>query len=143
MKMIPTRPINLLGRNSKVTPGDDPASQPPGPQWSLTTHTSIQTVFTRAGGTSKILDNKQWARVTLLLETAGPVAFGTTGAITPVLSGKGQLLPTGKEVSFVLPPGDKLYLAAEAINRIGFRTEPLPWLEQIYRGVLALFGSKR
>ena len=53
----------------------------------------IRTYLTTPGP-SVVLYNgdRMWARLTLTLETAGPVAVGEQSAIVPVTSGKGQLL---------------------------------------------------
>lgn len=75
--------------------------------------------------------NRNWTDVTLVLETAGPVAVGTRSTITPVLSGQGMLLTTDQPLSFRLAKGNKLYVAATAINRIKVQIQPVPWLEQI------------
>lgn len=75
--------------------------------------------------------DRLWARVTLTLETAGPVAVGFMSQITPVLSGRGQLLMTGEPTVFDVAKGNRLYIAATAVNRVKFSVQPLPWLEQI------------
>lgn len=98
--------------------------------------TLIQTYFTslpNIGEDTPILYNgdRLWARITLTLETAGPVAIGTQSNISPVLSGKGQLLETGVPVVFDVMKGNRLYVLATGINRIKFVTAPLPWLEMI------------
>jgi hypothetical protein len=72
-----------------------------------------------------------WAKVTLTLETAGPVAVGTTTKVQPVLGGGGRLLVTNEQISFTIAKGTRLYVAATGVNRIGRVIEPLPWLEQI------------
>jgi hypothetical protein len=100
------------------------------------------TYFTKVpvpGESTPILYNgdRLWSRVTLTLETAGPVAVGQASQITPVLSGKGQLLETGVPVSFDISKGQKLYIAATAVNRVKVSVQPLPWMEQI----VALLGG--
>ena len=89
--------------------------------------------FLTAGSATQILYNgdRIWARVTLTLETAGPVAVGEQSSITPVLSGKGQLIETGVPVSFNIAKGNQLYIAATGVNRVKVTIEALPWLETI------------
>lgn len=101
-------------------------------------HTRIQTYFTVANGTSQLLYSAEnWVRVEFQLETAGPVAVGTLQDVTPVLSGKGILLPPdGEPVRFVLPKGDRVFIAAESINRVKFIVEPIPWLEEIFAAII-------
>ncbi len=102
----------------------------------------VYTYFTKIpqpGEPPPILYNgdRLWARVTLTLETAGPVAVGQASGITPVLSGKGQLLDTGEPMHFDVAKGSKLYIAATAPNRVKVSIQPLPWMEQI----VALLGG--
>jgi hypothetical protein len=98
------------------------------------TATFIDTYFTKVpvvGQPTEIVYNgdRLWARVTLTLETAGPVAIGNMASITPVLSGKGQLLETDVPVAMFIAKGTKLYIAAAGINRIKRVIEGVPWLE--------------
>lgn len=89
-------------------------------------HTNIQTYFTNRIGTSELLFSAtRYCRVTLRLETAGPVAVSTRQEIVPVLSGKGRLLPVNDEITFVLNKGERLYIAAGATNRVSVMIEPL------------------
>lgn len=104
----------------------------------------IYTYFTKppvVGEDTPILYNgdRLWARVTLTLETAGPVAVGTASQITPVLSGRGQLLETGLPLVFDIAKGTKLYIAATSVNRVKVSIQPLPWLEQITALVTSVF----
>jgi hypothetical protein len=41
------------------------------------------------------------------------------------------LLTTGQPYETVIAKGSRLYIAANGINRIAVKVEPLPWLEQI------------
>jgi hypothetical protein len=75
--------------------------------------------------------DRTWARITVTLETAGPVAIGTKANITPVLSGKGILLRTGVPKTFDIAKGDNLYIASNAVSRLSLEIQPLPWLEQM------------
>lgn len=92
----------------------------------------MSTYLTVAGGT-KVLYNgdRMWAKVTLTLRTAGPVAVGQNAQLTPVLSGKGQLLQTGVPTEFQVAKGNKLYVAATGVNPISVLIEAQPWLETI------------
>lgn len=114
-------------------------------------HTEINTYFTRPNGRSELVYSAEsWVRIKLQLETAGPVAVGTRQEITPVLSGKGILLPTtGTTLTeFIMPKGDRLFIASESINRVKYITEPIPWLEQMlyqieqgFSSLKGIFGS--
>ena len=89
-------------------------------------HTEIQTHFTKIGGTHLLFSANFWCTVILTLETAGPVSAGTRESLTPVLGGSGVLLDTGVESKWKLAKGDRVYVAAESINRVKFIVEPLP-----------------
>lgn len=107
---------------------------------------SISTYFTKPvqiGIPTAILYNgeRMWTRLVLTLETAGPVAVGNMSAITPVLSGKGQLLQTNEPTPFTLAKGVRLYIASTSVNRVKVTVEPVPWLEQIV-GLLAKFVNR-
>lgn len=97
----------------------------------------INTYITKApsitgDGTDTIYNgDRMWARVTLTLETAGPVAVGDSTSITPVLSGKGLLLETGVPMIFDVAKGNRLYIAATSVNRVKIMISPYPWLETI------------
>lgn len=75
--------------------------------------------------------DRLWARVSLTLETAGPVAIGTSTKLQPVLGGGGRLLVTGETITFTVAKGTRLYVASTGVNRVGRVVEPVPWLEQI------------
>jgi hypothetical protein len=96
-------------------------------------HTDIFTYLTVASGASELLFSAEdWIRIEFQLETAGPVAVGTKQNLSPVLSGKGILLPAdGEPVRFIVPRGDRVYIAADAVNRVKVMIEPLPWIEQV------------
>lgn len=106
-------------------------------------HTDIYTYFTQPNGQSELLYSAEgWIRIEFQLETAGPVAVGTRQDVVPVLSGKGVLLPPdGEPVKFVVPKGDRVYIAAEAVNRVKVIVEPLPWIEQILYQIETGFGG--
>jgi hypothetical protein len=109
-------------------------------------HTEIYTYFTRPPGAdgkaSLLYSAESWIRAELVLETAGPVAVSTRQEIFPVLSGKGILLEAdGEPIEFLLPRGDRLFIAAESINRVKFVVEPLPWGDQIIHLLESGFGG--
>lgn len=95
--------------------------------------TDCFTYFTKGDEQTYNLYNgdRLWAKVIVTLETAGPVAIGTRAAITPVLSGKGLLLTTGRATELTIGKGTILYIASSSVNRVSVILEPLPWLEQI------------
>lgn len=100
------------------------------------TRSKVATYFTRAprpGEPTDILYNgdRQWLKLTLVLQTAGPVAVGTSSKIVPVLSGQGVLLNTGVPFTLIVAKGTRVYIAATGVNRVLVQEEPLPWLEQI------------
>lgn len=95
-------------------------------------HTEIYTYFTIPDGQSKLIYSAEsWVRARFTLETAGPVAVSTRQDLAPVLSGKGRLLPVDDEYEFIVPKGDRIFIIAEAINRVAFTIEPIPWLQTI------------
>jgi hypothetical protein len=98
------------------------------------------TYFTKAGPTRQLYTaDRKWAKVTLLLQTAGPVAVGFSQTIIPVLSGKGILLATLVPAEFRVARGNKLWIASTAVNRVSVQIEEEPWLEQILGGVVRGF----
>ena len=95
-------------------------------------HTEVYTRFTTTDGVTQLLYSAEtWVRLRILLETAGPVAVGTRQEIAPVLSGKGRLLPTGREVELILPKGDRFFIVSESVNRVSWSVEAIPWLQTI------------
>ncbi len=93
---------------------------------------AIQTWFTQVGGSQEVYPgDRLWARVTLTLETAGPVSVGQRARVTPVLGGNGVLLTTNVPMTFTISKGDTLYMAATSVNRVKVVVEAVPWLEQI------------
>ncbi len=92
----------------------------------------VSTYLTKAGGTFVLYNaDRMWAKVTLTLKTAGPVSVGQHANLTPVLSGRGQLLQTGVPTPFNVAKSSKLYIAATGVNPIGVVIESYPWLETI------------
>jgi hypothetical protein len=118
------------GRPDRSIAGAPPVSPDQG---QAQTTTEIKTYFTTADGKTSVLYNgdRLWAKVTLVLETAGPVVVGNQQNLGAVLSGGGELLETGIPMDFVIAKKTRLYIASTSINRVKFKVEPLPWMEQI------------
>ncbi len=95
-----------------------------------------------SGSATPVLYNgdRMWARVTLTLEGAGPVAVGQQSQITPVLSGKGQLLQTNVPTTFNIAKGNRLYIAADSVQRVKVTVEAYPWLET-FAGLLSAMAG--
>lgn len=108
--------------------------------------TEINTYFAKpvTDGQPQVLYNgdRQYALVTLTLETAGPVVVSTKQNIIPVLSGKGALLETNVPLQFYLAKGNRLWVASTSVNRIKVMIQPIPWLEQL-AGLLGGILSKK
>jgi len=99
--------------------------------------TEVYTLFTQFNGpqfTKLLFSAQSWVRITLRLETAGPVEVGWREDLAPVLSGKGILLDV-RDVTFILPKGQRLFYTAASVNRVRVIIEPIPWLEQILANV--------
>jgi hypothetical protein len=90
----------------------------------------VHTYFTKPGGSHLLYQAESWVRLRLMLGTAGPVAVGSRDYVAPVLSGKGILLPENVEITFPLLKGNRVYIAAAAINRVRVIIEPIPWGDQ-------------
>lgn len=107
--------------------------------------TQIYTYLTRlpADKTTPILYNgdRMWAKVTLTLETAGPVVVGQQANLYPVLGGTGARLDTDVPTEIVIAKGTRLYIASNSVNRVKVRIEPLPWMEQI-TGLIMQFAGR-
>ena len=111
-------------------------------------NTEISTYFTSRIGTSELLYSAEdWVEITLRLETAGPVAVSTRQEIVPLLSGKGVLLPVDDDFTFILPRGNRLYIAASAVNRVNFCVKPYPYINQalnvLSQGFASVVGALR
>lgn len=101
-------------------------------QGSSSNKTDLLTYITRVGVTDTLYDGSRlWAKVTLVLETAGPVAVGTKQNLFPVLGGAGILLDTDVPQELTISKGNQLFIAANAVSRVKVKIESLPWLEQI------------
>lgn len=122
-------PVSL---NRNVAQSPEPADTTGGSEH----RTQVDTYFTRvpvAGEPTDIVYNGDmvWAKITLTLETAGPVAVGNLSSIIPALSGRGQLLETDVPTVFFIAKGTRLYITATGVNRVKRVVEPIPWLETI------------
>lgn len=135
---MPGLKIPLLGRPNGLNKFAPPAL----PTVKATsTKTRINTYFSVPGETKLLYSAEGWIRIRLTLEDAGPVAVGTDQNLLPVLSGRGRLLPTNEEFHFTLSKGDRVYIAAEAINRVAFTVEPIPYLESIEKILTKIEGA--
>lgn len=104
--------------------------------------TEASTYITKVGVTDTVYDGSRlWARVTLTLETAGPVSAGTKQNLLPVLGGAGITLDTGVDRVFTISKGNQLFIAANAVSRVKVVIESLPWLEQIAGTVAQVAGA--
>jgi hypothetical protein len=93
--------------------------------------TEIYTFFTKPGETRLLYSAEEWVECILELQTAGPVSYSTREEVVPVLSGKGILLTTGERERFTLSKGDRLFIGAEAVNRLAFTVQPFAYGRQI------------
>ena len=50
--------------------------------------------------------------------------------MSPVLSGKGILLTTGEDEKWILPKGDRIFIAAESVNRVKWSVQPIAYGDQ-------------
>jgi hypothetical protein len=102
------------------------------------------TYFTVPGDAQILYDGSRiWVRVTITLRTAGPVVVGETAQIVPVTSGQGILLVTNQPVVFDLAKSNKLFIAANGLNRVEYLVQPLPWLEEITGTLSTAAGTVR
>lgn len=69
----------------------------------------------------------EWARVKLLLQTAGPVALSTFPSPFPIGT-KGIQLTPNLWTSVDIPPATRLYLASNTLQQISVMIEPIPYL---------------
>lgn len=110
-------------------------------QGSSSNKTDISTYITRVGKTDSLYDGSRlWAKVTLTLETGGPVVYGTKQNLQPVLGGAGAQLITDEPTEIVISKGNQLYIAAQTVSRVNVKIESLPWLEQI-AGTVAIVSE--
>lgn len=138
-------------QQSKIPPvslhhGIAQTAQPGDTAGTSETKLAIQTYFTTAqlpGQDTPIIYNgdRQWARVTLTLTSAGPVAVGQFAQISPVTSGRGQLLQTGVPTRFDVAKGNRIYITATGLNVVNLTIEAYPWLETITGLITSVFGK--
>ncbi len=76
------------------------------------------------GQTRRLYDAKLSVKVSMRLDTAGPVAMGTRHDLSPLLSGKGVLLNSEDWTDFELNLGDRLFIIAETVERVQFLIQP-------------------
>lgn len=94
--------------------------------------TQVSTYLTKPRGTDILYNgDRLWAKLTLTLQTAGPVAVGQQQSLRPVLGGAGTLLTPGVPYVVTIGKGTRLYIAANTVNRVAVQVEPFPWLENI------------
>lgn len=100
----------------------------------------IFTFITKPSGRTDTLYNadRTWARVTLTLTTAGPVAVGQLQDLGTLTGGQGMLLQTGVPTYLDIAKGNRVYVLATAVNRINVVVAPIPWLEVIAGSVMAI-----
>lgn len=136
--------LGPVSTNQTVAQTPSPATTTGASQIRLSAYTYFTKIPTN-GQNPQILYNgdQMWARLTLELETAGPVAVGQSSDLFPVLSGKGLLLETGNPISLDVAKGNVIYVAASGVNRIKVKLEPYPWLETITGLISAIVGSAR
>lgn len=129
---VPVRPSNLIRSNTRP---DSTIAESPSvgvTQGTSSNRLALSTYITKVGTTDEVYDGSRlWAKITLTLETAGPVAVGTRANLLPVLGGNGVLLDTDEPITLTISKGDKLYIAANAVSRVKIQIESFPWLEQI------------
>lgn len=128
-------PMSKIGHVSL----DRNVAQAPAPASTQSTvdgRTLVYTYFTsipNVGDDTPIIYNgdRLWARITLELQTAGPVSVGTMSQLAPVLGGNGTLLTTDQPAFFDISKGTRLYVLSTGVNRVKVIVSPLPWLEMI------------
>ena len=139
--MSPVAP-NALGRPNR----DQATASPIGNTGEGEQSSDAFTLITRVGpgvdGKTPLIYNgdRRWVKVTLTLQTAGIVVWGTRAELGPIASGNGNELQTNVPVSITIAKGSRLYYLASAVNRVSVQIEPLPWLEQITAGVNSMVG---
>jgi len=124
-------PNKTLDRTGGVTSSNNGS---PGPAVAIPTSDSkntLTTVQTNAGEVVLLFQgNSAWSQVTLILETAGPVAVGT-GPGVKLTTGSGVRLTTGVPLSFPVARGERVYAASGAVSRIQVIAHPIAWGEHV------------
>ena len=134
-------PVSKIGAMPGAAPGG--AVQAPAPATSFAegaNQIQLSTYTTQAVSGTQTLYNadRQWARVTLTLTTAGPVQVGEKQDLGPVTAGQGISLQTGVPVVLDVARGNRLFVTSSAVNRITVVVAPYPWLEVITGSVMAI-----
>lgn len=141
---MPTPPLRTTGSKLSPVSTDRTVAQvraPADTTGQAENKIEISTILTSAGP-SVVLYNgdRMWAKLTVTLETAGPVVVGQQSGIVPVLSGKGQLLQSGVPTILNVAKGNRIYIAANGVNRVKLVIEAYPFLETI-TGLLGALAS--
>lgn len=132
---LPSPDSQTLSRALPTQPA--PASAGPGDVFNLT---EPKTFITRPGAIIQLISAQQpWAKVTLTLETAGPVEVSSSSNWT-FLNGQGQTLITNVPLEYFIAKGNNLYVQAGSAERVRFTLQPLPWLELITQSIRGGFG---
>jgi hypothetical protein len=84
--------------------------------------------LTKTGSTQLLLSLPQWTKITMRLNTAGPVVVGTREQLDPVISGKGAPLVTDQEFEMLIGPNTRVYYFATGINSVTIKVEAIPWM---------------
>lgn len=141
--MIPTVAPNAMGRPDRGQASASPVGNTGEGEHSSDAYTLITQAGLQADGKTPVLYNgdRRWVKVTLTLQTAGIVVYGTRAQLGDLASGTGDELQTGQPVTITVAKGTRIYYLASAVNRVSVQIEPLPWLEQITAGVGSLVRS--
>lgn len=104
---------------------------------------TLQTNPTSGTGTQLVYQTQpdEWIRVTLRLETGGPVVIGHLSNLRPTTSGKGRLLPSDEDIIVDLSPTSKLFIAAEGVERVGVHITSLPGLGMVLDAIMGMGGG--
>ncbi len=126
----------MLGRAIPNAPAPAQADQRAGNY-----NTTAYTFFTPAGQVVPFYTaTLAWAKITLTLETAGPVEISEKANFT-FLSGQAQALITNVPLSFTIAKGNTMYLGSSTVNRVKVTVEQFPWLEQIVGAIQQGLGG--
>ena len=105
-------------------------------------NTTLSTVFTKAGAITLLYSaERAWMRLTITLETAGPVEVSSVSNFKPFLSGKAQALQTGVPLIYDCAKGSRVWVGAGTVERLKLTVQPLPWLEQITGAAGAIMAA--
>jgi hypothetical protein len=102
------------------------------------------TTLSKASGTATLYPgiDSRWTLLRIELITAGgQVAIGFKQDINPPQAGKGRLLTSGRQIEIYVPPNQRLYYAADSVQRLAVSMEPLPWLQQIFSSLATLVAG--